>query len=74
MSDEKYYKWIVALTIGAGLSLMLIIFATLPRATSEPSIEIHKWHDVEEEVTCYWAQPRYDTVVLSCVREKEQEE
>lgn len=71
MSDEKYYKWIVALTIGAGLSLMLIIFATLPRATSESSIKIQKWYDLEEEVICYWAQNGF---ALSCVRGKGWEE
>lgn len=71
MSYNNFYWLTFAFTIGLGLSLMLIIFGTLPRDTSEPSIEIHKWHDVEEEVICYWAQNGF---ALSCVRGKEWEE
>lgn len=70
MSDEKYY-WIAALTIGAGLLLILVMFGTLPNDNSEPSIKIEKWYDLEEEVICYWAQNGF---ALSCVRGKEREE
>ena len=75
MSDEKYYTWIAALTIGAGLSLILIIFGTLPRGNPEPSIKIQKWYDIEEEVICYYANPddRW-AISISCVRGKEWEE
>jgi len=76
MSYKNFYLLTFAFTTGLGISIIIMILGTSLVDDSEPSIKIQKWHDVEGEVTCYWVQPRpgHDTIALSCVREKEQEE